>query len=323
MDLLLPSLRRWHRPLMVSVLLFVALMLISATGMILDDRLLQDESVWLKPMKFGFAFAMYCGTLAWLLTQLTKGRRLGWWLGTVFAAGAVVELAAIALQAGRGTFSHFNAGTDPITLALAPIFSVGVGALFICNVVIAVLVLRRRDADPALARAMRWGVWLAVLGTVVPIFYLVTGIYPRTVTDANGTQIQMYQGHGVGDPDGHGMPITNWSVTGGDWRVAHFVGLHGIQVLLLIAALLVVLSARVVWLRDVKVRAQLVGVASLGYFGLFSLVLWQAHRGQSLIHPDALTLTAFAALALLTTASVLFRVRQAKTIESETSHACV
>lgn len=323
MNILLTPWRRWHRPLMVAVGLFILLTLAGAIGMVVDDRRLLAESVWLKPAKFGFAFAMYCGTLAWLLTRLTRAKRFGWWLGTVFAVSAVAELAAITAQAARGTFSHFNGNTDPVTLVLTPIFTFGVGALFIANLVMAFLVLRQRVIDRAMTRAMRAGIWLAILGMLVPVFYLVTGIYPRTVTDANGVQVQMYQGHGIGDPDGHGMPLTNWSVTGGDWRVAHFVGLHGIQVLLLFAALLVALSARFVWLRDERVRARLVGIACLGYTGLFAVVNWQAHRGQSLIHPDAMTLAAFATVALVVLTAAATVIVRATATENKERHAQV
>jgi hypothetical protein len=49
------------------------------------------------------------------------------------------------------------------------------------------------------------------------------------------------------------------------------------------------------------VRAQLTGVVILGYTGLFVITAWQAIRGQSLVHPDATTWTAFGSTVAVTT----------------------
>ncbi|GAA4569667.1 hypothetical protein [Planotetraspora kaengkrachanensis] len=307
--------KSWHRPLLICAGLMFTLMLVCVAGLLIDDRTLLGESVWVKPLKFGFAFGLYAGTLAWLLSKLVKGRRLGWWVGTVFAAAATVEVGVITLQAARGTISHFNADqSDPITLALVPFLTYGVMIILIAQLIIGIMVLIQRTAGPALTRAIRAGLGLATVGMLVPLYWMVTDIHPRTVTDANGAQIPMFQGHGIGDPDGHGMPLTNWSVTGGDFRVPHFFGLHGIQVLLVLTAVLAALATRYAWLRDERVRARLVGAAALGYSGLVAVVTWQAARGQSLIHPDAATLAAFAAVALVTalaTAGTILAARRA------------
>jgi hypothetical protein len=283
---------------MVNATLMVGLTLVAALGVVVDDRMLLGESVWVKPLKFGFAFAVYSGALAWLLSRLRRARRLGWWAGTGFAVGATVEVAAITTQAARGTFSHFNANvSDPVTVAATQVFTYGVAALFLTQLAIVALFLFQRPGDRALTRAARSGLGLSTVGMLIPVFWMATNIHERVVIDANGNPVTMYQGHGIGDPDGHGMPITHWSVTGGDFRVPHFLGLHAIHVLLLTAAVLGLLAVRRPWLTEL-VRAKLVGVAAVAYAGLLAVITWQAGRGQSLIHPDTAIVAALAVVGL-------------------------
>src|SRR5258706_9574784 len=131
--------RGWHRPLMANVTLLFTLALVSAVGLFLDDRVLMGESVWLKPMKFGFAMGVYGLTLAWLLSKLSKGRRLGWWLGTVFAVAGLLDVGAVAYAAANGTFSHFNHNTDPVAQTVQTVFSFGIMPLLLTTLIIAIL----------------------------------------------------------------------------------------------------------------------------------------------------------------------------------------
>jgi hypothetical protein len=106
--------------------------------------------------------------------------------------------------------------------------------------------------------------------------------------------------HTVGAVDGGpGLPGTGWSVEHGDLRVAHFIGLHAFQALPLMALLI----RRRGWPAVAQARAII--VAALSYAMLFCLLLWQALRGQSLISPDAVTLTAVATWAILTLVATL------------------
>jgi hypothetical protein len=107
--------------------------------------------------------------------------------------------------------------------------------------------------------------------------------------------------HSVGVADGGpGLPLVNWSTTGGDLRAGHFIGMHALQALPLLGFLLVLASRRFARLRFDRVRARIVIVAGTAYAALTVLLVWQALRGQSIAHPDALTLAALGGLLLAT-----------------------
>ncbi|MEU6716008.1 hypothetical protein ABZ897_31470 [Nonomuraea sp. NPDC046802] len=310
--------RSWHRPLMIMVAAMSALVVFSAIAQFVDDRELLQASIWAKPLKFGVSFVTYGATLAWLLPKLRKARRTMWFLGTAFAVTGIIDVGFIVIQAARGTYSHFNINTDTFNQIGQIIFSAGVVGLFGASLLIAVMLLFQRVGDTALTWALRVGVGLSVIGMALASFirgWASTG--PRTVQDAYGNPVSLLGQHGVGVPDGEGMPITNWSAVGGDLRVPHFIGLHSIQVFVLAVVVLTALAARVGWLRAERVRAQLTGVVILGYTGLFVITVWQAMRGQSLIQPDTATWTAFAATvaatALLATLTIIAARRSQQT----------
>ena len=293
---------------MIMVVAMAGLAVAAGIGLVVDDRQLLHESIWAKPFKFAVSFVIYGATLAWMLPQLRRARRTMWTLGTAFAVTGIVDVGFIALQAARGTYSHFNTDTDAINAIGQQIFQSGVIGLFGASLVIAVMLLFQRIGGTAFTWALRAGIGLAVLGMGVAFFIAGSGPGARTVENAYGNPVRLSGQHGVGVPDGGGMPITNWSAVGGDLRVPHFIGLHAIQVFVLAVVVLGALSARVAWLRSERVRARLTGVVIFAYTGLFGITTWQALRGQPVVHPDAATWTAagatLAACALLTAAIV-------------------
>jgi hypothetical protein len=117
--------------------------------------------------------------------------------------------------------------------------------------------------------------------------------------------------HAVGVADGGpGLPIVGWSTAGGDLRVAHFVGLHGLQILPLLGLALVRFGPPWVPMRD---RSRLVGVAAAFWMAMTLLLTWQALGGQPLFAPDALTLSALGLLITMLAvaiAAVLARARK-------------
>ncbi|MFC4376411.1 hypothetical protein ACFO5K_20150 [Nocardia halotolerans] len=301
----------WHGPLLINAGLMAALVVVSVLAMLVDDRELLGESVWLEPAEFGFGFALYGVTLAWMLRLPHRGRRATWWLGTVFAVAGIADVAFIAVQAARGTFGHFNTATDPINQLGQQVFTSGVPALFFANLVLALIISWQRLTDRPTRIALKAGLWLALTGMLLGYLMGYTGA--QLVRQSDGTVVGLMAGHTVrpGAPadaarDGAGsaMPITHWSTTAGDLRVPHFIGLHGIQVLLVLAVALATLGTRYHWLRTERTRAALLGVAALGYCGLLTLVLWQALRGQPLTGPDLATAGATSVLAVFVAGAI-------------------
>ncbi|GAA3117755.1 hypothetical protein ACFQ0X_14590 [Streptomyces rectiviolaceus] len=267
-----------------------ALAVVSGVGLVVDDRVLVGSPIWFKPFKFSVSFVAYGLSLAWMLSLIDRGRgrKAGWWAGTVVAVSSLVEMVIITGQVVRGKRSHFNHQT-PFDEALFNAMAVTVVILWLGTLLIAVLLLRAKIADRASAWAMRCGIVIALAGAAVG--FLMTQPTP----DQERGSSSIVGAHSVGVPDGGpSMPLTGWSTTGGDLRIPHFVGMHALQLLPLLLMGLMALAARSRFgrLADERVRLRLVLVASGAYAATFALVTWQALRGQPLIHPDGATLTA-------------------------------
>jgi len=262
---------------------------VALVGLVADPRVITGAPAWLKPMKFAVSIAVYCFTVLWLLTFVRGRPRLVRGIGWVTAVGLAVEMALIVAQVVRGTTSHFNVGTA-FDAAIWSAMGAIVVSVWVAGMLLAVLLVRQRLADPALAWSLRLGLVVAVVGMAVA--FLMTSPTPEQLAAAGGPRVA--GGHSVGVADGGpGLPVTGWSTVAGDLRVAHFVGLHGLQVLPAVGYLLTVLPGRRLGGRH---RVALVWTVGLAYLGLVLLLAWQALRGQSVIAPDAITLAALAAL---------------------------
>ncbi|MEV4473132.1 hypothetical protein ACFFR3_48265 [Nonomuraea salmonea] len=299
-----PAVRRLHRPLLLMVASMTLLLAVSAVGMVTDDRVLLGASVWAKPLKFAVSFIVYGLTLAWLLSLPHKAGRWTWWMATLLAVTGMVDVGVVVVQAARGTFSHFNQADDPFTDGIMLVFGIGVQLLMLANFVLAGLLIFQRVGDRVLAWAIRAGLAFVIAGIGLGFWIPARSAEVWTAIDAAGHAVPLASQHNVGVPDGGpGLPLTGWSTVGGDLRIPHFVGLHGLQVMLAVALVLGLPAGRVARLRAERTRVGLTLVAAAAYAGLIVLVTWQAVRGQPLIHPDGRTLGALALLVAATAAA--------------------
>ncbi|HWN36287.1 MAG TPA: hypothetical protein VNP03_26275 [Pseudonocardia sp.] len=296
MEQLADRVRGWHRPMAWFAGVMAVTALGSVVGLVVDDRILLGAPIWLKPLKFAISMTVYCLTWAWMYSLLVVRRRLASRVSSGIVVFLAIEYLVIVVQVVRGRPSHFNMST-PLDGALWVTMGGTIAALWVGTAILTALVLRAPIADPASRWAVRLGALISLVG--LALGGLMTSTPAQTVPRSIGGVQRMIGAHSVGVPDGGpGMALTGWSTTGGDLRIPHFIGMHALQALPLLALLLAALATRLPRLRPPGARAELVVVAAAAYAGLVALVTWQAERGQPLIRPDAATLVALAVLVV-------------------------
>jgi hypothetical protein len=282
-------------------------------GIVVDHRIITGVPAWVKPTKFAISFVVYTFTFLWLLTFIQGHKRLVSIVANVIAVTSIIEMVIIITQVIRGTTSHFNFST-PLNSILFEIMGSAIVVLALMNVIVAILLLFQRIPDPAFAWSLRLGLLLFIVG-ICEAFLMVLPTPTQIAAMHAGAPGTIIGAHSVGVVDGGpGLPFLGWSTTGGDLRIAHFVGMHALQVIPLLGWLIA--RRRSSMLRSGH-RVALVWTVALSYLGLVGLLTWQALRAQPLIAPDALTLQALASLLSATALAVIIIVAHARAQEAQ------
>jgi hypothetical protein len=188
---------------------------------VLDDRLVHGVSTWDKPAKFFLSLSVQFLTVSWALSLISVAHRQARGLRFaifMMAAAGTLEMAYIMFRAMRGEASHFNTST-PMASLMYTFMGIGALTLTATAAYVGFRIWRQREGDfwrEAAALGLMLG---ATLGTIA------------------GAYMSSQAGHWVGgiQTDAGGLGFFNWSTTGGDLRVAHFIGLHAAQIVPLAA----------------------------------------------------------------------------------------
>jgi hypothetical protein len=190
----------------------------------------------------------------------------------------VIEMVVIVGAVAANTTSRLDV-SSPLATALWAAMGTSIAVVWLVNLVLAALLCRSPD-DATRQLAVRAGLVIGLAGMAVA--FRMTSPTPEQLDSFTGVA----GAHAVGVPnDGPGLPFPGWSSTGGDLRVPHFVGMHALQFLPLLALGLEALARRVPALTDPGTRFRGVAVASGGYAVLLGLLTLQALAGIPVTEP--------------------------------------
>jgi hypothetical protein len=280
------------RALMVTTALMLTDFLLALVGLALDPRIVTGMPVWLKPAKFAISTAIFAASIAWLFVYLPDFPKTKRWTGPALAVILNLEVGIIDFQAARGITSHFNVGTVQNAI-LFSIMGTGIGMLLLLSIWILVALFRQPFQDRTWGWALRLGMLISVFGSATGGLMTLPSASQRAAI-AQHERVTVVGAHTVGAPDGGpGLPGTGWSKQHGDLRIPHFIGMHALQFIPLVA-----------WWARRRRTVRFVFSISASYFALYAILCWQALSGESIAQPSGATI-AVAGVWLLATLAAL------------------
>lgn len=205
----------WQGALLLSVF-FAISVLLSA----FDQRLLANEALWAKPIKFEISIVIHFITLAVLASLLSPAKRngVGWkaMSYSVVAAG-IFGAMYIFLQAARGRESHFNNSTA-VESAMYSLMGLGAVMLVLGSFYLGYLLYKeyQSTSDQPLLLASALGLTTGSVLTLIVAGYMSSQIDNEITTNS-------YEALRV--------PVLGWYLNGQDIRIPHFLATHMMQLL--------------------------------------------------------------------------------------------
>jgi hypothetical protein len=224
-----------------------------------ETRVLGINSM-IKPIKFSLSIWIYAWSFAYLLFYVENQKKVRNFsiLATIVM---LFENGVIVVQAFRGKLSHFNQ-SEIVGGILYSLMGIMIVTVTIATLMISIRFIRQKtySINESFALSIKIGL----------IFFVIFSFMGGYMSGINS--------HNVGGPIGEsGLPILNWSTLFGDLRVAHFFGIHSLQIIPLFGYFIsknstnYSLSSKYVWL------------FSIIYFAFVSFTLWQALMGMAFI----------------------------------------
>jgi hypothetical protein len=226
---------------------------------------------------------MYLATLEAILrfARLNSYRRAINWGLFIICYGMLVEMFIVMTQAARGVQSHFNVST-PLDTFLFSIMGIIITMVTIVFFLLGLLIYRQSEAISPFAREVIFaGFVMTTLGSFQG--FKMTQPTLKQLNLAEKTGVRTLSGdHFVGDPTDsthRKLSFLGWSLQVGDLRIAHFIGLHGLQFFLLLGLFLHFIQGLI----GKNLKYWIFRMIVLGYFSFFLFTHINAIQGNPLL----------------------------------------
>jgi hypothetical protein len=209
----LEELKRRNETLFYYGLLCLALALVFLILTRYTSTQVYHVNAWYKPTKFALSTCLFAWAMAWYCHYLPNFNIQLFNWSVILLLG--FEIIYIAFQASKGQLSHYNIST-PVYSALFSMMALAATLVTLYTAYIGMLFFT--NAFDTLPNYYLWSIRFAILIFVIFSF--------------EGFAMGSRLNHSVGAlNDNSNWFILGWSKTVGDLRVAHFIGMHALQVL--------------------------------------------------------------------------------------------
>lgn len=236
----------------ICLILAVVLIIISR----FSNLQVMGINAYYKPIKFCLSTVFVAYAMAWFTYHVRD-------IGNIMIFNWVIvitlgfEIIYITFQAMKGELSHFNLST-PMYSVLYSLMAIAATVATLAVGYIGILYFQKDFSDLPI-----YYIWAIRLGIILFVIFALEGF-------VMGSQLT----HTIGGKDGgKGLPFLNWSTQFGDPRIPHFIGMHALQVLPILAYYV---------LKDI--RLTFIAAALYTLLAIWTLVL--ALQGKPIINSD-------------------------------------
>jgi hypothetical protein len=209
-------------------------------------------NAYFKPFKFAVSTWVYAWAMAWYIGYLKEFNATTFNWVVIVTLG--FEIVYISYKAYLGSTSHYNLSTS-LNATLFSLMAIAATIATLATAYIGLLFFSQ-----SFTTLPTYYLWAIRLGIILFVIFAFEGF-------AMGARLS----HSIGaDNDNSNIYILGWSMKYGDLRIAHFIGMHALQVLPLLSFYI---------LKNTKATI----ILSVLYGGLALFTLMQALKGKPFI----------------------------------------